>query len=141
MPFSILALSQLAFFYTVSTFSLHLVYLCIFYNFPHWQAVRGMPELYAVCPRKGDTMEMAGAGTGHTSINTKIHFFPAYTAAHEGTAVFFCSTHFRLKPVHNPKYHIILKKSASALKRVRFFNVGKRLFLSFCHARAPPLRF
>ncbi|NBH86131.1 hypothetical protein D7X88_18190 [bacterium C-53] len=100
-----------------------------------------MPELCAVCPRKGDTMGMAGAGTGHTSINTKIYLFPTHTAVHEGIAVFFCSTYFRLKPVHNPKYYIILKKSASALKWVRFFVVGKRLFLAFCHARAQPLRF
>lgn len=67
-------------------------------------------------------------------------FFQENAAVREGAAAFLSSTHFRLKPVHNLKYYIILEKSASALKRVRFFAVGKRLFLSFCHARAPPLR-
>jgi hypothetical protein len=76
-------------------------------------------------------MGMAGAGTGHTSINTKIYLFPTHTAVHEGIAVFFCSTHFRLKPVHNPKYHIILKKSASALKGCAFSLSEKVCFWHF----------
>lgn len=64
---------------------------------------------------------MGMVGTGYTPINIKIHFFQAYAAVREGAAAFFSSTHFHLKPVHNLKYYIILEKSASALKRVRFF--------------------
>lgn len=54
-PFSILVLSLLAFFYTVSTVALHLVYLSIFYNFPHWQAVRGKRNCVMRIPGKGKT--------------------------------------------------------------------------------------
>jgi len=85
-------------------------------------------------------MDTAGAGKGYPSINLEMQFFPVYTAAHEGIAVFFCSTRFTLTPVHNLKYCFIFKKSAPALKRVRFFVVGKRQFLAFCHARAPPFQ-
>lgn len=76
------------------------------------------------------------AGTSYKPINKKNIFFQAYTAVHERIVVFFCSTYFCLMHVHILKYCFIFKKSASVLKQMRFFIVGKRVFLAFSHARA-----
>ncbi len=80
------------------------------------------------------------AGTGFPSPGIKIHIFSVHTAVLTGIAVFFCSTYFFLSPDYFPKSQLIFRMSASALQRVRFFIVGKRAFMVFCHARAPPLR-
>ena len=92
----------------------------------------------SVHPRKGDFMNIARAGTGIMPPITKQHMFLLHTAVLEGIAVFFCSTYFLPIPNSPPIHSIFFKTSASALWRVRFFVVGKSLFLIFYQSRAPP---
>lgn len=61
-----------------------------------------------------------------------------HTAVLTGAADFFYSTHFFLPSDYFPKLQPVFKKSASALRRMRFFVVGKRIFLTDCRSRAPP---
>ena len=89
-------------------------------------------------PGKGITMYILTVGTGFPPPGIIIYIFSIYTAVLTGAADFFYSTYFFLSPDYFPKSQFIFKTSASALRRVRFFVVGKRLFMTFCHARAPP---
>lgn len=85
-------------------------------------------------------MGIVTAGTGFPPPGIIIHIFSIYTAVLTGAADFFYSTYFFLSPDYFPKSQLIFKTSASALRRVRFFIVGKRVFMAFGRARAPPLR-
>lgn len=62
------------------------------------------------------------------------HGRDGYTAVHEGIVVFFCSTFFSLKPVHNLKYHIILNESSGCA-----FSLSEKG--CFCHSATPVRRF
>lgn len=84
-------------------------------------------------------MGVVTAGTGFPSPGIKIHIFSVHTAVLMGAADFFYSTYFFLSHEYFPKSQLIFKMSASALWRVRFFVVGKRVFMAYSHARAPPL--
>ena len=92
----------------------------------------------SVHPQKGDFMNIARAGTGIMPPITKQHMFLLHTAVLEGIAVFFCSTYSLSIPNSPPKHSIFFKTSAPALRRVRFFVVGKSLLLTFYLPRAPP---
>ncbi len=92
----------------------------------------------SVHPQKGDSMNMARAGTGIMPPITKQHMFLLHTVVLKGIAVFFHSTYSLPIPISSPICTTIFKTSAPALRRVRFFVVGKRGFLTFYHARAPP---
>lgn len=95
-------------------------------------------ELNVACSREGDAMNMAQTGTGFMPPITKRYMFSVHTVVLEGIAVFFCSTYSLPIPISPPICNFFFKTSASALQRVRFFVVGKRLFLSFFNPRAPP---
>jgi len=78
---------------------------------------------------------------GRDRLNTskiKHNMLSVHTAVLEGIAVFFCSTYSLPIPISPPIYTQFFRTSASALQRVRFFVVGKRLFLTFYRSRAPP---
>ena len=85
-----------------------------------------------------DAVNMARAGTGFMPPITKRYMFFVHTVVLEGIAVFFCSTYSLPIPISPPICNFFFKTSASALRRVRFFVVGKRLFLTFYQSRAPP---
>ena len=126
------AVSQLAFFYTIPTPSLHLPYLCIFYNFPDWQIAKGKHGRKAVYPRKGNTVGIEWAGSGLVPQKIKYYTLSIHTAAPKGAAVFLCSTHsppFLFCYIQKP---IILQKSAPRKKGLRSFAVRGR-------CRSPPL--
>ena len=89
-------------------------------------------------PGKGDAMNIPQAGTGFMPSIAKQYMLSVHTAVLEGIAVFFCSTYSLPIPISPPICTRFFKTSASALRRVRFFIVGKRLFLTFYHTRAPP---
>lgn len=126
------AVSQLAFSYTVSTLSLHLSYLCIFYNFPRWQIVMGKHAGKAVYPRKGNTVGIEWAGSGLVPQKIKYHIFFIHTAVPKGAADFLCSTHSPPFPSCYIEKPIILQKSAPRKKGMRSFAVRGR-------CRSPPL--
>ena len=92
----------------------------------------------AVHPRKGDAMNIPRVGTGFTPSIAKQYIFSVHTAVLKGIAVFFHSTYSLLIPISPPICTIIFKTSAPALRRVRFFVVGKSLLLTFYQSRAPP---
>lgn len=83
-------------------------------------------------------MENPRAGTVYPPLRIKYHIFFVHTVVHKGIAVFFYSTYSVLFPKSPPLYIFIFRKNASALRRVRFFVVGKGLFMTFYYARAPP---
>lgn len=89
-------------------------------------------------PRKGDAMNIPQAGTGFMPLIPKQYIFTVHTAVLEGIAVFFYSTYSLPIPISPPICITIFKTNAPALRRVRFFVVGKRLFLTFYQSRAPP---
>jgi len=78
------------------------------------------------------------AGTDCLFHTIKIHIFLIHTAVLTGAADSFYSTYFFLPSDYFPKPQFIFKKSASALWQVRFFVVGKRLFVTARRSRAPP---
>ena len=126
------AVSQLAFFYTVPTPSLHLPYLCIFYNFPDWQIARGKHGRKTMYPWKGNTVGIEWAGSGLVPQKIKYHTLSIHTAAPKGAADFLCSTHsppFLSCYIQKP---IILQKSAPRKKGLRSFAVRGK-------SRSPPL--
>ncbi len=93
----------------------------------------------AMCPRKGDSMRKPRGGTGgHLLSIFEHHIFSVHTVILKGIAVFFCSTYSLPIPISPPICPKFFKTSASALRRVRFFVVGKSLFLTFYQSRAPP---
>ena len=92
----------------------------------------------SVHPQKGDSMNMARAGTGIMPPITKQHMFLLHTVVLKGIAVFFYSKYSLPIPNSPPKHSIFFKTSAPALRRVRFFVVGKSLLLTFYLPRAPP---
>ena len=126
------AVSQLAFFYTVPTPSLHLPYLCIFYNFPDWLIARGKRAGKAVYPRKGNTVDMKCAGFGLVPKKIKYHILSIHTAVPREPAVFLCSTHSPPFLFRYIEKSIILQKSALCKKGLRSFAVRGR-------CRSPPL--
>lgn len=77
-------------------------------------------------------------GTGFPSLEIKLHIFLKHTAVLKGIVVFFFSTYSPPIPVTFTLHSIIFRIGASALRRVRFFVVGKRIFLTARHSRAPP---
>ncbi len=91
-----------------------------------------------VPPRKGDAMNIPQAGTGFMLPITKQYMLSVHTVVLKGIAVFFYSTYSMPIPISPPIYTQFFKTSASALRWVRFFVVGKRLFLTFYRSRAPP---
>lgn len=92
----------------------------------------------AVHPRKGDAMNIPWAGTGFTPSIAKQYIFSVHTVVLKGIAVFFYSTYSLPIPISSPICTTFFKTSAPALRRVRFFVVGKRLFLTFYQSRASP---
>lgn len=98
----------------------------------------GKAELYAVYPRKGDAMNLPWAGTGFMPYIPKQYMLSVHTAVLEGIAVFFHSTYSLPIPISPPICTTFFKTSAPALRRVRFFVVGKSLLLTFYQSRAPP---
>lgn len=68
----------------------------------------------------------------------KLYMFSVHTVVLEGIAVFFYSTYSLPIPISSPICNSFFKTSAPALQWVRFFVVGKRLFLTFYQSRAPP---
>lgn len=91
-----------------------------------------------VHPRKGDSMNMARAGTGIMPPITKQHMFLLHTVVLKGIAVFFYSTYSLPIPNSPPIRSTFFKTDAPTLRRVRFFVVGKSLLLAFYLSRAPP---
>lgn len=89
-------------------------------------------------PRKGDAMNLPWAGTGFTPPQIKHYILSVYTVVLKGIAVFFHSTYSLPIPISSPICTTIFKTSAPALRRVRFFVVGKSLLLTFYQSRAPP---
>ncbi|NBI88010.1 hypothetical protein D3Z47_18190 [Lachnospiraceae bacterium] len=90
-------------------------------------------------PGKGDAMnKIPWAWTGFTPSIAKQYIFSVHTAVLKGIAVFFNSTYSLPIPISPPICNILFKTSASALRRVRFFFVGKSKYLTACRSRAPP---
>ena len=89
-------------------------------------------------PRKGDAMNLPRAGTGFMPYIPKQYMLSVHTAVLEGIAVFFHSTYSLPIPISPPICTTFFKTSAPALRRVRFFVVGKSLLLTFYQPRAPP---
>jgi hypothetical protein len=83
-------------------------------------------------------MNIPWAGTGFTPPKIKQYILSVHTVVLEGIAVFFYSTYSLPIPISPPICTTIFKTSAPALQWVRFFVVGKRLFLTFYQSRAPP---
>lgn len=129
------SVSQLAIFHCNSTVFLPMFYGSIFYN-SSIDELLGKSRIWIRCfPGKGKTMRTPRAGTG---CRRQIFSIFVHTAVLKGAADFFCSTHFSLSFSAPPLYYHFFKISASALRRVRFFIVGKKLFLAFYRCRAPP---
>lgn len=89
-------------------------------------------------PGKGDAMNIPWAGTGFKPPKIKQYILSVHTVVFKGIAVFFHSTYSLIIPISPPICITIFKTNAPALRRVRFFVVGKRLFLTFYQSRAPP---
>ncbi|MCI9370785.1 MAG: hypothetical protein HFH65_10780 [Lachnospiraceae bacterium] len=83
-------------------------------------------------------MNILRAGTGFTLPKIKQYILFIHAAALEGIAAFFHSTYSLPIPISPPICTRFFKMSAPALRRVRFFVVGKSLFLAFYQSRAPP---
>ena len=83
-------------------------------------------------------MNIPWAGTGFTLPIAKQYMLFVHTVVLKGIAVFFHSTYSLPIYISPPIYNTLFKTSASALRRVRFFFVGKSKYLTACHPRAPP---
>ena len=83
------AVSQLAFFYTVPTPSLHLPYLCIFYNFPDWQIARGETwQKSRVSPEREYRGHRMGRVRACTAKNKILYIFHTHRSSQRGCGLF-----------------------------------------------------
>lgn len=120
------SVSQLAKSCTVSTF----VYSIIF---PIDKLSGESGIICCVSPERGCHEYITDRDRLHVSHTKTIYVFCT-----KGIAVFFHSTYSLPIPISPPICTIVFKTSASTLRRVRFFVVGKRLFLTFYRSSAPP---
>ena len=80
-----------------------------------------MPELYAVCPRKGDILDTTREGEDSPSSKIEIYFFLTNTAVHERIAVFFFDT-FLLNICPYPQILLYFQEKHICLKAGVFFR-------------------